>query len=90
MGHTKDRCWKKNGKSPSTSANFLEIMVDDGEATLAKLNYLCGTKHNIFFGVRMHKRRLPMQASTFGVGTKEALGKESREVGNEGIERNIR
>jgi hypothetical protein len=27
MGHTKDRCWKFFGKGPSTSTNFLEVMV---------------------------------------------------------------
>ncbi len=29
MGHTKKRCWKKNGKGPIASANYLEVLVDD-------------------------------------------------------------
>ncbi len=63
--------------------------MDDEEATLAELNCLCGTKHNIFFGVKMPKRRLPVQASTSSVGTEETLGEKNKEVENEGIERSI-
>jgi hypothetical protein len=37
----------------------------------------------------MHKRRLPMQASTYGVGTEKTLGKEGREVGNEGLKETL-
>jgi hypothetical protein len=48
MGHTKDMCWRKNGKGPFSSANFLEVMVNGEEATLTKLNRLCGVKHNFF------------------------------------------
>ncbi len=38
----------------------------------------------------MPKKRLPMQASTFGVGVEKALGEEGKEVGNEGINGSIR
>jgi len=38
MGHTKDKCWKKNGKGPSTFANFLKVLVNDEEATSIELN----------------------------------------------------
>ncbi len=36
LGHTEDRCWKKpkDGKAHPGSANFLEVMLDDEEATL--------------------------------------------------------
>ncbi len=58
MGHTKDRCWKKNGKGPSISANFVKVLVNDEEATLTKLNQQCGIKHNVFSRVRMPKRKM--------------------------------
>jgi len=38
MGHTKDRCWKKIGKGPSTFANLLKVLVNDEEATFVELN----------------------------------------------------
>jgi hypothetical protein len=65
-------------------------MVNDEEAIMVELNHLCGTKHNIFYNVRMSKKRLPMQASTFGVGTEEALREDGKEVGHEGIDGSIR
>ncbi len=48
MGHTKDKCWKKNVKGPSTFANFLEVLVNEEKAMLVELNILCGVKHNVF------------------------------------------
>jgi len=38
--------------------NFLEVLINDEKVTLTKLNQLCGVKHNVFFGVKMPKRRL--------------------------------
>jgi hypothetical protein len=38
----------------------------------------------------MPKRRLPIQASTSGVGAKETLEDKGKEVGNEGINGNMR
>ena len=36
LGHSEDRCWKKpkDEKSPSGAANYLEVLVNDEEATL--------------------------------------------------------
>jgi hypothetical protein len=51
MGHTKDRCWKKNWKGSFAFMNFLEMLVNDEKATLTKLNWLCGVKHNNFSNV---------------------------------------
>ncbi len=64
MGHTKDRCWKKNGKGPSACANFLKKLVNDEEATLIKLNQLFGIKHNVFSKIKMPKHKMHVQAST--------------------------
>jgi hypothetical protein len=41
MGHTKERCWKKNLKIGIVVANFLEVLVDDEKATLVQLKYIC-------------------------------------------------
>lgn len=49
MEHTKNRYWKKNGKAPSTSAIFLEILINVEKVTLTELNRLCEIKHNVFF-----------------------------------------
>jgi hypothetical protein len=38
-----------------TTINFLEVLVDDEEATLVELNCICG---GIFSRVRIPKRRL--------------------------------
>jgi hypothetical protein len=35
---TQDRCWKKNGKGPSTSTNFLKLLVNDEETNLTEFN----------------------------------------------------
>jgi hypothetical protein len=64
MGHTKDRCWKKNDKGPSTCANFLKKLINDEEATLIKLNQLFGIKHNVFSKIKMPKCKMHVQAST--------------------------
>ncbi len=58
MGHTKNRRWKKNGKGPFASTNFLKALVNDEEATLTKLNQLCGVKHNVFSGIKMLKHKM--------------------------------
>ncbi len=49
LGHLENRCWKKpkDGKSHSRAANFLEILLNDEEATRQQLNKLCGN-NNIF------------------------------------------
>ncbi len=48
MGHTKERYWKKNGKGPTITMNFLEVLVNNEEAMLVKLNRLCIVKNNVF------------------------------------------
>jgi len=60
MGHNENRCWKrgKDGKITSTSNNYLEVLVNDEKVTLEQLNMLCGTKHDIFFGARIPRKRL--------------------------------
>jgi hypothetical protein len=45
-------------KTTSTLNNYLEVLVNDEKTTLEYLNKLCGTKHDIFSGARIPKRRL--------------------------------
>ncbi len=49
LGHSEDRCWKrpKDGKPHSGAANFLEVSLNDEEATVQQLDKLCGNE-NIF------------------------------------------
>jgi uncharacterized protein YutE (UPF0331/DUF86 family) len=44
LGHSEDICWKKpkDGKTHSGVANFVEVLLNDEEATLQQLNRLCG------------------------------------------------
>jgi len=48
MGHSEDRCWKKKNTKPSNStSNYLEVLVNDEEATLNELNKICGANHHL-------------------------------------------
>ncbi len=61
LGHSEDRCWKKKDTKPSNSTiNYLEVLVNDEEATLTELNKICGAYHHLSFGNNIPKRRLPM------------------------------
>lgn len=57
MGHVEDifKC-QNDRKTLFTSNNYLEVLVDDDEATLEHLNRLCGMKHDIFSGVNIPRR----------------------------------
>jgi hypothetical protein len=60
LGHTKERCWKKNGKGFTTITNYLEVSVNDEKATLTELNQLCGIKNNIFLGTKVPMCKNPI------------------------------
>jgi hypothetical protein len=63
LGHSEDRCWKKlrDEKAHPGSTNFLEVMLNDEEATLYQLNKLCGSD-NLFSYTRVPRRRMPVAA----------------------------
>jgi hypothetical protein len=67
LGHSKDRYWKKpkDGKSPSGTANFLEVLISDEAATLQQLNKLCGSE-NLFSHMRVPKRRVLVEVPVGG------------------------
>jgi hypothetical protein len=59
MGHSEDLCWRKKDIKPSNStANYLEVLVNDERATLNKLNKICGANHHLASKNRIPKRRL--------------------------------
>jgi hypothetical protein len=64
LGHSEDKCWRKprDGKTHPGSANFLEVMLDDEEATLHQLNELCGGE-NLFSYTRVPRRKMPVEAT---------------------------
>ncbi len=58
MGHSEDRCWKeKDTKSSNSTANYLEVLVNDEEATLNELNKICGANHHLTFGNMIPKKK---------------------------------
>jgi len=67
LGHSEDRCWKKpkDGKVHPGSANFLEVLLNDEEATLHQLNKLCGSE-NLFSYTRVPRRRMPIEVAPAG------------------------
>ncbi len=61
MGHSEDRCWKKKDTKPfNSTANYLEVLVNDEKATLNELNKICGANHHLTSGNKIPKRRLPV------------------------------
>jgi hypothetical protein len=68
LGHSEDRCWKKpkDGKSHSGTANFLEVLLNDEEATMQQLNKLCGNE-NIFSYTQVPRRKMPVEVAPGGV-----------------------
>jgi len=80
LRHLEDHCWKKKETKPSNSiANYLEVLVNDEEATLIKLNMICGVNHHLSFGNRIPKRRLLMQANGVKGIAEQAKGIEARD-----------
>jgi hypothetical protein len=64
IGHSEDRCWrKKNTKPFNFTANYLEVLVNDEEATLNELNMICGANYHLTFGNKIPKRRIPVHVN---------------------------
>ncbi len=81
----KERCWKKIAKGLPATTNFLEVLVDDEESTLAKLNHVCGDDRHVLFGVRIPKRRLPIVANP-AEEQEEAIIEDEQRGANLGFE----
>jgi hypothetical protein len=60
MGHSKDCFWKKKDTKPSNSTtNYLEVLVNDEEATLNELNMICGANHHLTSGKHESQKKIP-------------------------------
>ncbi len=51
------QCWKDT-KPNSIANNYLEVFVNDEVATLEHLRCLYGTKNDVFFGIRILRRKM--------------------------------
>jgi predicted aspartyl protease len=79
LGHSEDRCWRKpkDGKVQSGAANFVEVLLNDEQATLQQLNKLCGDE-KVFSYTRVPRRRMPIEVAPTG-------NVPSPEIAGEGI-----
>jgi predicted aspartyl protease len=84
LRHSEDMCWKmsKNGKSYFGSAKFLEVLLDDKEATLQQLNKLCGDE-NVFSHTGVPRRRLPIEVPPAGTAPSPEVAGDNTVVGRE-------
>jgi len=84
LGHSEDRCWNKpkDGRLHSGAANFVEVLLNDEEATRHQLNRLCGNQE-VFSYTRVPRRRMPIEVTPTGnVPSPEVQG-EGTGVGRE-------
>ncbi len=67
LGHSEDKCWKKlkDGKVHPGSANFLQVLLNDEEATLCQIDKLHGSE-NLFSYTRVPRRIMPAEVATGG------------------------
>jgi hypothetical protein len=67
LGHSEDRCWKKpkDGRLHSGAANFVEVLLNDEEATRQQLNRLCGNQE-VFSYTQVPRRRVPIEVTPTG------------------------
>ncbi len=84
LGHSEYKCWKKSkdGKSYTGTANFLEILLNDEEATLQQLNKLCGDE-NVFSYTRVPRRRMPVELTPAGVVPQAEVAEDGGMVNRE-------
>ncbi len=64
LGHSEDRCWKKpkDERMHTGTANFVEVLLSDEEATLQQFNRLCGNE-KVFSYTRVPRRRVPVEVA---------------------------
>jgi hypothetical protein len=78
MGHSEECCWKKKDIKPfNSTANYLQVLVNDEESTFTELNKICGVNDHLSFGNKIPKRRLPMQVNEAKGIVEQAKGVEA-------------
>jgi hypothetical protein len=82
LGHLEDRCWKKpkDERMHTGTANFVEVLLSDEEATLQQLNRLCGNE-KVFSYTRVPRRRVSVEVAPM-------TNAPSPEVEEEGVRMN--
>ncbi len=88
LGHSEDRCWKKpkEGKPHPRTTNFVEVLLDDEEATLQQLNRLCGSE-KVFSYTRVPRRRVPIKVAPTGNVPSPEIAVEGTRVNRDTIVR---
>ncbi len=86
LGHSKDRCWgkPKDGKVQSGAANFVEVLLNDEQATFQQLNRLCGDE-KVFSYTRVPRRRMPIEVAPTGNVPSPEIAGEGTGVSRETI-----
>ncbi len=72
-----------------TTTNFLEVLVDDEEASLAELNCVYRNDQHVFSGVRIPKRRLPI-VTNLVEEQKEVIVEDEQRRANLGSEATVK
>lgn len=72
---------ENNLQSEIVSTNFLKVLVDDKEATLAELNKICGPNYDVFYHIMVPKKRKAMYVL---VDTTPTIEREATGVGGDG------
>ncbi len=86
LGHSEDGCWKKpkDGKPHPGTANFVEVLLDDEEATLQQLNKLRGNE-KVFSYTQVPRRRIPVEVAPTGNVPSPEVAEEGTRVSRETI-----
>jgi hypothetical protein len=86
LGHLEDCYWKKKYTNLSNfTTNYLEVLVNDEEATLMELNKICGANHHLSSKNKIPKKRLPMETNEAKGIVEQAQGVEARDKTREAV-----
>jgi hypothetical protein len=72
----------KDGKTHTGTANFVEVLLNDEEATLQQLNKLCGNE-KVFSYTRVPRRRVPVEVAPTANAPSTKVDKEGMRVNRE-------
>ncbi len=53
--------FKVTTKPNSIANNYLEVLVNDETTTLEQFSHLCGTKHDVLFGVKILRKKMSIE-----------------------------
>jgi hypothetical protein len=76
---------EENTKPSNSIANYLEVLVNDENATLNELNRICGANHHLTYGNKIPQKRLPVQVNEVEGVAKQAEGVDARDRTREAV-----